>query len=129
MADLKNLTDMHHWWGSDLSVSETGDLATVTKTDRGRQRVLRRLMTPSGGYLSHTDYGAGLPQYVGQNAEPAKIKTKIKGQMKLESAVSQTSSDAPTVSISSSSTTLAAEVSFTVAQSADPAVLSFKISE
>jgi hypothetical protein len=129
MANLKHLIDVYHWWGSDLTVSSTGDLATVIRTDRSRQRVLRRLMTAPGDYLSHPDYGAGLPAYVGQIAETEKIKAVISGQMKLEASVDQSASNAPAVTVSAFSNGLQVSISYKTASEQDPAVVSFSASE
>lgn len=128
-SDLKHLIDLDHWWGSDLSVSDTGDLATVMRTDRSRQRVVRRLMTKAGDYLSHTSYGAGLPAYVGQNAETGTIKTVIAGQMRLEASVDQSATTAPSVVIASIANGVSAKISYQTASEQDPAVISFSVSE
>ena len=45
------MADMNHWMGGDLGVSPVGDVAAVSGTDRGRQRVLRRLSTNPGAYV------------------------------------------------------------------------------
>ncbi len=54
--------DLSHQWGDDLTVGPTGDMALVTGSVFGQQRVLRRLMTNPGDYIWQLDYGAGLAQ-------------------------------------------------------------------
>lgn len=130
MADLKHMIDLYHWWGSDLTVTATGDLKTVMRTDRSRQRVLRRLMTAPGDYLSHPTYGAGLPAYVGRNAEAGKIKAVIVGQMRLEASVDQSATATPAVTVAPvGAGILSAAISYQTASEQDPAVVSFSLSE
>ena len=83
------LSDLYHYIGSDVSPSSTGDLLSVNSTVRGQQRVLRRLLTNPGDYIFHPDYGAGLPQYIGQLLDIPKITALIQGQIFLEESVSQ----------------------------------------
>lgn len=129
MADLQNLYEVSNWFGNDLTASDTGDLDTVMKVTRSRQRVFRRLMTNPGNYLSHSDYGGGLPQQIGLNTESAKIKARIKNQMKLEASVNHSSDYAPTVSLTQNQNMISASISYYTATAPDPAVLSFKLSE
>ncbi len=60
------MKDIYHYIGGDLSTSPTGDLRPVENTERGKQRVLRRLITNPGDYIYHPTYGAGLGQKVGE---------------------------------------------------------------
>jgi len=89
--------DIHHFVGGDLSTSPAGDLRPVSGTERGKQRILRRLMTNPGDYLFHPDYGAGLGQKVGQSVNLNEWKALISGQMLLEDAVA--ASPAPSVTL------------------------------
>ena len=81
------LHDLDQTIGSDLAASTTGDLLTATGTQRGQQRLLRRLLTNPGEYLFHLDYGAGLPRYVGELPDLAKIRARIRAQVGLEASV------------------------------------------
>jgi hypothetical protein len=92
--------DINHLWGNDIAAGSSGDLATVDGAVRNQQRILRRLLTnpqainadgsiTPGDYAQHTDYGAGLPQYVGALYDPAKIRARIRGQMLLEDSVAR----------------------------------------
>src|SRR5581483_995049 len=55
------LNDVFHYWGNDVSLSNTQDLLLVSGTVMGQQRVLRRLLTNPGDYLFDPNYGGGLP--------------------------------------------------------------------
>ena len=127
-SNLTDLTELAHWWGSDLQLSPTGDLAVVGVGSSGQvtksnQRVLRRLMTNAGQYLFSPDYGAGVPRQVGQDIEIAKVRALISGQMQLEQSVEQ--SPPPVVVVAPMSNGLDVSATYTVAPEAIPAVLSF----
>ena len=51
--------DLSHYWGGDLSVSPSGDFATVDGQELGVQRIVRRLMTAPGELVYHPKYGGG----------------------------------------------------------------------
>lgn len=127
MADLRNIADVFHYWGNDISVSPTGDLARATGTERSKQRVLRRLMTPPSDYVMHTDYGGGLPSYVGQSVDIEPIEALITGQMMLEASV--TRSPRPTADLRAIINGISASISYVVAPEKVPAVLSFDLSQ
>lgn len=91
------MADCAHWVGSDLSVDQTGDLATVDGPEYGTQRLLRRFITVAGVYIWELSYGAGLPLYVGRKENDSAIKAIIMSQAFLEDCVSR--SPAPTVSL------------------------------
>lgn len=126
MVDLLNIADVAHDWGGDLQLSQTGDLARCITTVRSKQHVLRRLLTSPGDYLVHTEYGAGLPLYVGSNLDLAKVTANIRGQMGLEASVAQ--SPEPAVSLTAIPQGLSADIGYTVAPEKIPAVLSFSVS-
>lgn len=81
------MLDLSHVWSSDLSANSGGDLATVTGSEVGQQRVLRRLLTNPGDYIWQPDYGAGLGSYVGEPVSPATIAATIRSQMYKEASV------------------------------------------
>lgn len=95
------MSDLDHYFGNDLVQSATGDLLKVDSTKQGQQRVLRRLLSNpalkdangnvivSGDYIFHPEFGAGLPRMVGDTVDIPKIKGVIRGQLLLESVVSQ----------------------------------------
>ncbi len=84
------MPDLAHQWGSDLSLSSTGDLALSSDADLTRQRLLRRLLTNPGDYIWHLEYGAGLPSFVGQPGNPPGIASLVRGQIFQESGVATT---------------------------------------
>ncbi len=102
--------DLNHYAGSDLVLSATNDLAVVTSSPMGLQRVLRRLLTnppqtdaagsvtSTGDYLWHQEYGGGIAREVGRNASVAEVRALIRGQMLLEAAVAKIPEPVVTVS-------------------------------
>ena len=84
------MNDFFQVWQSDLNTSATGDLAIVSDSALGQQRVLRRLLTNPGDYIWHTDYGAGLGRYVGSPANETLVKATIRSQIFQEKAVART---------------------------------------
>ena len=59
------MADIQHTFGNDLTLSATGDIAIVDGTQRGQERVLRRLLTNPGDYIWLLNYGAILRRMVG----------------------------------------------------------------
>jgi hypothetical protein len=45
--------DIFHYVGTDLSVSPSGDLLSVTDSERRKQKILRRLITNPGELVFH----------------------------------------------------------------------------
>jgi len=76
-------------WSQDLATGNTGDLALVSGTVLGQQRVLRRLLTNPGDYVWHPDYGAGLARFVGSPADVAAIRAVVRSQIFMEPAVAR----------------------------------------
>jgi hypothetical protein len=124
------LADLAHFLGSDLSASSTGDILTVTGLNRSQQRILRRLLTNRGSYIGETSYGAGLPQFIGQNIDSAEISAVIKGQMLLEDSVAP--SPPPVVTVTQNAggnpDAIAVSIGYTDQPSNAPTVLAFTVS-
>lgn len=93
------MADIAHWWGSDIDVSPTGDIAPVDGLDRGRQRILRRLLTNLNDYLWHGDYGAGVGARIGQLRDTTAISTAINTQIMKEACVGR--NPLPVITVSS----------------------------
>lgn len=89
--------DIFHYWQGDIVASPSGDLAPVDGITLGIQRVIRRLMTAQGEYIWHPDYGAGLPQRIGQIRDDRVISAIIRSQIFLEAAVARTPTPVITV--------------------------------
>lgn len=125
---MSTLTDLYHYWGADLQPGNTGDLMPVSGTIRGQQRILRRLLTNPGDYIAQPNYGAGLPQYVGQPMDVAKITALIRSQILLEDAVAPT--PAPQITVQQTApdlTGLAVRIAYNDAATNSPVVLSFNV--
>ncbi|QIY81514.1 phage tail protein [Chromobacterium violaceum] len=120
------MNDLHHYIGSDLTTSPTGGVTTVSGIERGKQRVLRRLLTNPGDYVFHPDYGAGLGAYVGQIVNIPQLTGLIRGQMLLEDVVANTPT--PAVQITQQDDgTLSVSVRYTDAPSGEPTTLAFDV--
>ena len=84
------MSDLQHQFGTDLSIGPTGDVATVSGSALGQQRVLRRLLTNDGDYIWQLGYGAGLAKFVGQPADGTRVRAIIRSQIFKEAAVART---------------------------------------
>ena len=125
MAQAYDIEDLDHVWSGDLSVSLTGDLARVSTVERSKQHILRRLLTNPGGYLSHIDYGAGIPQRVGTVLNIPTATADIKGQMRLEESV--ITNPEPRVVLTELDNGVRASINYVVAPERTPAALSFNV--
>ncbi len=83
------MADALHQWGSDLSISSSGDISVVSGSWLGQQRVLRRLLTNPGDYIWQMDFGAGIARFVGQPANELQIRAVVRSQIFKESAVAR----------------------------------------
>lgn len=83
------MTDLYHFMGGDLVASANGDLLTASGEDEATQRILRRLLTNTQGYLWHLDFGAGLGAKVGSTIDVNEIRGLIRSQIFEESIVSR----------------------------------------
>lgn len=81
------MTEVWLDWRSDFGLDNTGDLALADGDDEGRQRLERRLFTPQQGYVWHPEYGAGLPQRIGDPYTVNQIKSVVASQIGMEAAV------------------------------------------
>lgn len=83
------MADLAHLIGSDLEISDNGNVLMSFNEVEGQERVLRRLLSNPGSYFWRLDYGAGLARFLGQTLVEARIKGVIQQQMLLEKAVLQ----------------------------------------
>ena len=74
-------------WGGDFIVSATGGLVMAEGDDEAQQRLFRRLCTAVLGYVWHTEYGAGIPQKVGDPWSQTYIQALCMSQINMEAAV------------------------------------------
>lgn len=120
------MTDIYHYLGNDLGISSTGDLLAVSGEEEGKQRVLRRLLTNPGDYIWHPDYGAGLPQMIGELVDIDAITAIIDGQMRLEDRVSH--DPEPVIEVSPTATGVFCYIQYNDAISTQAVSLSFNVS-
>jgi len=127
---MGTLNDAAHFWGGDLSVSSTGDILMVSGLQRSQQRILRRLNTNPGSYLGQKNYGGGLPQFIGSNADAAEVAAVARSQMLLEDSVAPTPAPIVTVDTSPSGNpdAISATINYTDNPSNAPTVLAFTVS-
>lgn len=110
-------------WGGIMGLSPTGDIAIANGTVYGQQRVLRRLLTNDGDYLWHLDYGAGLPQMVGEVVNVGEMTGIIQEQMYLEDCVDQ--ENQPSVAVTNQNDgSVFVEILYTDSNTGDNSVLS-----
>lgn len=89
------MADISQWFGNDITFSSSGDLQQVDGLDRGRQRILRRLLTNSNDdglpadYIWHPEYGCGCPRRIGETRDVNAIATAIRAQIMSEASVAQ----------------------------------------
>ncbi|PXX42207.1 hypothetical protein [Aquitalea magnusonii] len=119
------MNDLYHFIGGDLSTSPTGDLMPVTGVDKGRQRILRRLMTNPGDYIHHPDYGAGLGRFVGDVVDVPGITALIRSQLAMEAAVAR--KPAAQVDVTPINNGVSVQISYIDAPTGTPAVLAFDV--
>jgi hypothetical protein len=88
---MSDLADLYQYWGNDLVLGPTGDIAPAFRSDRTSQRILRRLLTNPGGgdYPWQPGYGAGLLTKIGQNLDLGHMRALIVGQIALEPTVAR----------------------------------------
>jgi phage baseplate assembly protein W len=124
------MADIAHQWGSDLTVSSTGDLAVASGVNLAQQRVLRRLLTSPGDYIWQLDYGAGLARFIGQPGNSLQIRAVVRSQIFKEASVARTPEPVIDVSFSPSGTasTVYVQVRYVSADSGQTQTLSFSVS-
>ena len=119
------MNDIDHFWGGDISASSGGGLMPVSGSQRGIERILRRLMTNPGDYPAHPEYGAGLPGKIGSTFDAPSAKELIRGQMLLEDAVAKTPE--PTIDVQQISNGLACNIQYVDAATNTTKTLSFNV--
>lgn len=117
--------DINHFWSGDLSAASNGDLSTADADLRAQQRILRRLMTCPGDYAQHPEYGAGLPQQVGQVFDAPRIQALIRGQMLLEESVQRMPE--PIINVQKIPSGISCDIQYTDAVTNTSQLLSFNV--
>ena len=83
------MSDAAHYFGGDLAIAANGDLLMVADPNETTQRILRRMLTPVGGYIWNLGYGAGLPQDVGEPALLSAVQNAVRAQIFQEASVAK----------------------------------------
>jgi phage baseplate assembly protein W len=104
------MSDINHTFGGDLAVAVSGDLATVSGSALGQQRVLRRLLTNAGDYIWQLTYGAGLPSMIGAPVDAAAISGLVRSQIFLESSVARTPT--PVIDVQAQSSIVSLQITY-----------------
>lgn len=125
MADLTALVDVGHDWGGDVFASPSGDLQQVSRVEKSKERVIRRLLTNPGEMLFHPEYGGGIPRRVGTIVNAAEITAMIRTQMTLEASVAQT--PAPVIVVTPTMDGADVSLNWAVLPEKEPASLSFSV--
>lgn len=115
----------YHYWGHDLVLSSTGDLARAEGTEEGQQRVLRRLLTRSRELVFHPDYGAGLPSFVGEVGKLAEIESLLIAQIHEEATVAD--DPPPAITLSPRPEKLSVRIQYSDAVTGQSEILSFSV--
>lgn len=119
--------DLYHWWGNDIQTSPTGDLAPVDGLDRGRQRILRRLLTNQLDYLWNPTFGAGVPARIGQLRDTLAIQTAISTQIMEEKSVGR--NPLPVITVSPIDNGVYVKITYQDIETGSQSVLQFSITE
>jgi len=124
------MADIAHQWGSDLTISSTGDLAVVSGASLAQQRILRRLLTSPGDYIWQLDYGAGLARFIGQPGNALQIRAVVRSQIFKEASVSRTPEPVIDVSFgpAGATGTVYVHIRYVDAVSGQTQLLSFSVS-
>lgn len=92
---MSTVSDIDHYFGEDVGVTPSGDIALSANHDRTVQRAIRRLLTApasssGSGYAWEPIYGAGLPLKVGQeNIDPDALRATVLSQLLVEPTVAR----------------------------------------
>ena len=121
------LNDVNHWVGGDITVSPTGDLGLASADLRTQQRIVRRLVSNPGDYIFHTDYGAGLPQKIGETLDVPALRGLIRAQILQEAGVAQ--SPEPQVDVAAITGGVSVRILYSSAITREPVSLQFNVSK
>ncbi|MDN8027906.1 phage tail protein [Burkholderia multivorans] len=103
------MPDLYHYWGGDLVVSPSGDLAVANDSDTTTQQILRALMTnpalsdaagnaiASADYSDHPTFGAGLPRKIGSTISIPAVRAIVRSVVYSFHSVCR--SPAPTIDV------------------------------
>lgn len=120
------MPELQHTWGSDLTVDDTGDLATVDGTEEGQERILRRLLTNPQEYVWHQEYGAALARFLGQPMAASNIQAVVRSQIFKEQIVAR--NPAPVITVTGQpDNSVFVQIQYVDAKSGQQTILSFPV--
>src|SRR5690606_33296481 len=122
------INDAYLVMGNDLVIAPTGDLLLANGSTLSNQRIPRRLLTNPPDYMWHSEYGGGLPKYIGEPLTSDNfdnIKSSITAQIFLENSVAQT--PAPEIFLQTIQFGLFCQINYTLSPSLQPIVLTFGV--
>ena len=121
------MTDAAHYFGSDFSLSATGDLLVVAGQTETTQRIIRRLMTAIKGYIWNLSFGAALPAQIGSPTNLMAVQNAIRAQIFQEPAVAK--APEPVITLTSNPNgTFTAAITYTDAVSGQTQTLNVPVS-
>lgn len=109
------MTDFWLAWNSDFVVSGTGGLLMASGDDEAQQRLMRRICTAVKGYIWHLEYGAGLPQKIGDPWSVSDIQALVLSQVSLEASVAVSPPPIVNVSQAPGPSTVSIDIQYTSA--------------
>jgi hypothetical protein len=121
------MADLYHYFGADLAAAANGDLLAADAGLLTQQLVLRRLLTNEGEYFFALDYGAGLPQFIGNAGNIPGITAVIRRQLNFERGV--TKIPEPRIDVSPIPTGIFVHIVYNDAITGKPSVLSFNVNQ
>lgn len=120
------MADLSQYFGDDLVMAPSGDLALASGSELGTQRVIRRLLTNLASYLWEATYGAGLRAFIGDAVPVETIKGRIRSQLFLEGSVKQ--DPAPIIKVTANTNgQYAVQITYVDATSGAPQLLDFDV--
>lgn len=124
------MAGLSHWRGSDLDTSANGNLLTLaTGTDLGQQSVVRRMLSNEGDHIWFSDYGAGLPRFIGMPAEADRIRGAILKNAKRDEHINQRAKIEVTVTTDPGSGATLAKLKYTDATTGQSSVASLNVGD
>lgn len=85
-------------------------------------------MTNPNSYIGQSNYGGGLPQFIGTTADPAEVAAVTRAQMLLEDSVAKSPPPVVTVNQAPGQNAISESIQYQDAPSNAPTVLAFTVS-
>jgi hypothetical protein len=133
------MSDIGHFWSSDLSIAANGDLAVADGDTLAQQELLRALMTnpqladsagnpiASPDYTWHADFGAGIPRRIGKTLNVSELRGRIQSTIKTIAGIA--TSPTPVVTVTPFNNGAAVTIQYADAVTGQVSTLSFDINQ